>query len=366
MKSQNLPFLKRIYSEILLLFVSGFLPAIYLIVLNSNKLESLKFIAFSIFALCFYLWRIGRSWKRGNIVEQRRLAQTGLGAATRITLLRGTMLTFVSGTLGLNSLTDPIALLMPLCFLGAILLDAVDGFIARKTNSLSEFGGVVDTVTDGFAMAVGVFVAVRHQMLPPEFIAVGTAYYMFMIAARIRERNGRLLQPLVPGTFRRTMAGFLMGFVAVTLFGVYSLKAVNIPARIYMLFFLSGFIFDWLTVCGKMDSTKKQYARLRTILYRSLFYTLPLVLRFFLCFVVVVEFREHEYYLLMLILAFAVAFGIAARTIAVALMLLIGWYVMSENSGRYAQLALAYCSTIALLGAGASAIWEPEEKWLNR
>jgi len=366
MKSQNLPFIKRFYSEILLLFASGFLPAIYLITLNSTDLEILRYMSFSLAAFCFYLWRVGSGWKRCDIVEQRLLTQTGLGVATRITLLRGTMLTLVSGTLGLDNLPDSIALFMPLCFLGAILLDAVDGFIARKTNSLSEFGGAVDTITDGFAMAVGVFVAVRHQMLPPEFIAVGTAYYMFTTAARNRERAGSVLQPLVPGTFRRTMAGFLMGFVAVTLFGVYSLKAVNIPARIYMLFFLSGFLFDWLTVSGKLDDTKKQYARLRTILFRSLFYTLPLVLRFFLCFVVAVEYREHEHYLLLLILALVVAFGVAARTVAVALMFLTGWYVMSENSGRYAQLALAYSSTIALLGAGASAIWEPEEKWLNR
>ncbi|MEL6823031.1 MAG: CDP-alcohol phosphatidyltransferase family protein, partial [Calditrichota bacterium] len=257
-------------------------------------------------------------------------------------------------------------LLIALMFLAAILLDAVDGYLARRLNQQTAFGGMLDTEADGYAMLAGTLLACWQGLLSVEFMAAGLAYYLFVFAGMRRRSSGQELDDLIPGSFRRTMAGFMMGFIAAANFGIFSEHAVHSVGRIYLLFFIVLFIFDWLTVSGRIKEGGGLLLIVRTLLARGLFDMLPLVLRAALCFLIIIAFKGQDYYAVFLVLGLSITAGFLSRTLAVLLMLLLGWHLTISGSSPFADLALVYTATIALLGAGTFAIWQPEEKWINR
>lgn len=300
------------------------------------------------------------------MMEDTQASTNSLQLASFVTAWRGGLLTTaLTGVFVAQSGANRI-LLTALLFLFAILLDALDGYLARRLNQQTSLGAMLDTETDGYAMLTGTILAYWQGLLSVEFLSAGLAYYLFIIAANSRKRSGLEVHNLIPGSFRRTIAGFMMGFIAVVLSGVFSEHAVHIVGRIYLLFFIVLFIFDWLTVSGRLRHDNDLIQIARALLTRGIFDMVPLVLRAALCFVVIIAFKGQEYYTVYLVLSLSITAGILSRTLAVLLMLLLGWHLTISGASPFADLALAYTATIALLGAGTFAIWQPEEKWINR
>jgi phosphatidylglycerophosphate synthase len=86
-------------------------------------------------------------------VGQGRYGVTSLGPADLVTLARATLACGVAALVVDDMLGAPSATLVPLAAV-ALALDAVDGPVARRTRTVSAFGGRFDGEVDAFLMLV--------------------------------------------------------------------------------------------------------------------------------------------------------------------------------------------------------------------
>jgi phosphatidylglycerophosphate synthase len=109
-------------------------------------------------------------------VGQGRYGVTSLGPADRVTLARATLACGVAALVVDGMLEAPTAALVPLAAV-ALALDAVDGPIARRTRTVSPFGGRFDGEVDAFLMLV------LSVHLAPSLgwwvLAIGAVRYVF-------------------------------------------------------------------------------------------------------------------------------------------------------------------------------------------
>ena len=186
-----------------------------------------------------------------------------LGAANAITLARLVIFAGLGGvaTVSLAFVPEAGAALghalgwAPALAYGlAALADGLDGFVARRTGTESAFGARLDAETDalGMAAASGIVVLLAG-VLPFWYLLAGFGRYLFGAALFVERRLGRRLADLPPSPFRRRLAGFQMGLLAVCLvpgiepeWALPSTLALGIP-------FLAGFVRDYLLASGQLD-----------------------------------------------------------------------------------------------------------------
>jgi phosphatidylglycerophosphate synthase len=108
---------------------------------------------------------------------------TALGPADRVTLLRAALGCGLAALVadGLSS-PPPTAVLVGLAAV-TLLLDAVDGPVARRTGTASGFGAALDMEVDAFVLLVlSVEVA---RSVGPWVLLVGAARYLLLAASRL-------------------------------------------------------------------------------------------------------------------------------------------------------------------------------------
>jgi phosphatidylglycerophosphate synthase len=110
----------------------------------------------------------------------RRSPAARFGPANLITTLRSTLVGVIAGIVAASFVEPmPTALLVSLV-VPALLLDAVDGWAARRTNSASELGARFDMEVDAFLLLVlSAYVA---QSLGTWVLAIGLMRYAFVAA----------------------------------------------------------------------------------------------------------------------------------------------------------------------------------------
>ncbi|MER7107230.1 CDP-alcohol phosphatidyltransferase family protein [Streptomyces sp. NPDC000229] len=136
-------------------------------------------------------WALYRTWP----------GHRPFGPANAVTLAR---LTLVGGVTALVAelfvSRPPVVVLVALTSL-ALVLDAVDGQVARRTGTASAFGARFDMEVDAFLILV-LSIAVALSM-GAWVLAIGAMRYVFVAAARVLPwLNG----PLPPSTARKTVA----------------------------------------------------------------------------------------------------------------------------------------------------------------
>jgi len=179
-------------------------------------------------------------------VLDRREGSGPLTPATVVTVLRGSAAVALAGFLLAGR---PALSWLPACLFGAaVALDAVDGALARATNSTSAFGAALDIETDALAVIVGVLVAVRAGQAPVVFLAVGLARYVFLAAAAIRRYRGSPVGGLPPRTSRRVLGAVQMVALALVLAPIPGETVSHLLAVAVMGPVLAGFVRDWLLV----------------------------------------------------------------------------------------------------------------------
>ncbi|MQA13457.1 MAG: CDP-alcohol phosphatidyltransferase family protein [Pseudonocardiaceae bacterium] len=118
-----------------------------------------------------------------NAAVARSLASGGvdaLGPADLVTLTRATFACGVAALVTDSFLQLPaVTTLVALAF-AALVLDAVDGWVARRTGTASMFGARFDGEVDAFLILVlGVYVALS---IGGWVLAIGAARYVFAVA----------------------------------------------------------------------------------------------------------------------------------------------------------------------------------------
>jgi phosphatidylglycerophosphate synthase len=108
-----------------------------------------------------------------------RLASVGLGPADRVTLARATLVGAVAALIA-DTFVRPAAVptLVGLSVV-ALVLDAVDGWVARRTKTASPLGARFDMEVDAFLICVlSVYVS---RSVGPWVLAIGAARYVFVV-----------------------------------------------------------------------------------------------------------------------------------------------------------------------------------------
>lgn len=122
-----------------------------------------------------------------------RLAHRRLGPADRVTLVRAVLSTVVA-VLALVSLGRHVDPWLVIAVAGvALVLDRVDGEVARRTGTASDFGARFDMETDAYLIAaLSVYVA-------PDVgwwvLLIGAARYLFLLAQSLLPRLRRPAPP---------------------------------------------------------------------------------------------------------------------------------------------------------------------------
>ncbi|HEX2177089.1 MAG TPA: CDP-alcohol phosphatidyltransferase family protein [Nocardioidaceae bacterium] len=118
-----------------------------------------------------------------NVAVARGLALTGadaLGPADWVTLTRATFACGVAALVADSFLRQPAVTTLLVLTVAALLLDAVDGWLARRTHTVSTFGARFDGETDAFLILVlSVYVA---SSVAAWVLAIGAARYVFAVA----------------------------------------------------------------------------------------------------------------------------------------------------------------------------------------
>ncbi|MFI8191462.1 CDP-alcohol phosphatidyltransferase family protein [Streptomyces sp. NPDC085946] len=150
-------------------------------------------------------WLTGLAFaSAGWAVLSRALHRSRLrsfGAANRVTLGRAVLVGGVTALVA-DSFhgSPPVALFVGLTAV-ALVLDGVDGKVARRTGTSTPLGARFDMEVDAFLILVlSVYVATR---LGPWVLLIGAMRYVFVAAARVWPW---LTAPLPPSTARKTVA----------------------------------------------------------------------------------------------------------------------------------------------------------------
>jgi phosphatidylglycerophosphate synthase len=130
-----------------------------------------------------------------------------LGPASWVTLVRATLAVGVAALVADSLAHDtPVALLVTLAAI-ALALDAVDGWVARRTGTASELGARFDGEVDAFLiLALSVYVA---QSAGVWVLAIGAARYLFLAGEWLVPW---MRAPLPPRRWRKVIAA-LQGIV---------------------------------------------------------------------------------------------------------------------------------------------------------
>ncbi|MFF6994739.1 CDP-alcohol phosphatidyltransferase family protein [Streptomyces sp. NPDC008313] len=137
----------------------------------------------------------------------RRSRPRSFGPANRVTLGRATLVGGVTALVADSFRSSPPVTLLVGLTAVALILDGVDGKVARRTGTCSALGARFDMEVDAFLILVlSVYVAASQGVW---VLAIGAMRYVFVAAARFLPW---LNAPLPPSTARKTVAA-LQGIV---------------------------------------------------------------------------------------------------------------------------------------------------------
>ena len=139
----------------------------------------------------------------------------------------------------------------------AALADRGDGALARRRGAVTALGTHLDGATDALGLLAAPLCAVAWGRLPPWYLAVGAAYYVYQGAIAARRRLGlpTFAERVTRRPLTRFFAGLQMTLVVAALPPVLP-HAITTPlATILMVPTLAFFARDWLIVIGRSSGS---------------------------------------------------------------------------------------------------------------
>jgi len=150
-------------------------------------------------------YRLGQNHVSGADAPEERL-----GVANAVTLVRGWLVALFAGVI--TTVSPGVSAAVLAC---AVLLDAVDGAVARRTRE-TVLGARLDGATDALALLVGATAAAVVGVLPAWYALAGAVWYGYSAALWARRRAGGAVYDL-PESRLRPLVGsgqFLLVVVA--------------------------------------------------------------------------------------------------------------------------------------------------------
>ncbi len=209
--------------------------------------------------------------------ELRLYPQLGYGNWT--TLIRGWFMAAAGGFVGSPWPTGWLGWLPAALYMFAVLLDGVDGYLARITNHTTKLGETLDISLDAWGAFLVIMLGVWYGQLPIWYLPLGFSHELFMAGQRWLKRRGRPVYDLTPSMERRAAAAAQMGFLSLVLWPIFApptttIAAVALGGQLFL-----SFARDWLVVSGAVNPAADAYLRTRTLVKKALQGWLPILLR---------------------------------------------------------------------------------------
>jgi len=256
----------------LLILIAGF----FLIMRHRNPgtggIWALKVAAVMVYQLLFVL-RNRKTILSGDNLEHL------WGLANLTSLARGVMIAILAGFLFKPKPSGLLGWLPALLYSFLAILDFFDGYWARRSNTQTRMGELLDQEYDALGILISLVLVIQWKHLPIAFIYIGVAKYVFAAGIAWRSYRGQAVYPLPPSYMRRRLAGFQMGILAVFLWPIAHPPGTLLAELIIGVPLLLGFIRDWLLVSGALEPEDPAYRKIKEIFYRAGRRWLPLVIR---------------------------------------------------------------------------------------
>ena len=165
--------------------------------------------------------------------------------ASRVTLARGILIAALAWFV-LVPLQGIAAWLPGPMYTVAAMADWIDGYLARRRGEATAAGARFDVEVDALGLLVGSLVAIGNGLLPPWYLALGAAYYLFQGGLWLRERLGWPVhrERLRRNPYARVFAGLQMALVAISLYPICR-PSLDVVATLLMTPTLVMFAREW-------------------------------------------------------------------------------------------------------------------------
>jgi CDP-diacylglycerol--glycerol-3-phosphate 3-phosphatidyltransferase len=170
-----------------------------------------------------------------------------------ITLVRGGLYAATAGFVFVAS-APTIRWVPAACYGAGVVLDYVDGSLARRTGRTTDLGAKLDLAFDTLGFLVAPLVAVAWGRLPVAYLSLSAARYVYRAGIGWREYRGRPVGDLPPSRLRRPLAALQMSFIAVALAPVLPASVLHPLALVVVAPSLAVFARDYLAVTGRLGS----------------------------------------------------------------------------------------------------------------
>ncbi len=206
-------------------------------------------------AVGVFLWRARKDNHRVAIQEgEAPVMLPDLGLPTLVTLARGLGIAAIAGFVALPRPGVALAWVPGLLYTAVAIADRYDGRLARRLGRVTVLGDRLDVMTDALGLLVAPLLAVLWHRLPPWYLLLSAAYYLFSAGLWLRVRICApvYLERIGKNPAARFFAGCQMGLVAAALFPVLPASITFPAATVFMTPTLALFVRDWLRVTGRM------------------------------------------------------------------------------------------------------------------
>jgi len=333
-------------------------------------------------ASLLWAWAWQQAWRRRNLNYSDDPASPfpALGWANRLTLLRGALIAATGGFLFQPAAAGWLAWLPALFYGLAAVLDRLDGYVARRTGQTSQLGSELDTVYDALGLVVAPLLAVAYGKVHWSYLLVSGAYYLFQAGLFWRHRQVLPVAPLVPNLLRRTLAGCQMGFVALALWPPLQAELTRVAGFAFMLPLLAGFLFDWLSVSGRIKPEGPPLAVvLQGLATFSANLLQPLVRLVLAALLILIADTAGAVFsasgpaqstplfrIGLQACALLLAAGVAARIVAAGALLLLAGLLPAASADGVVDSALCCAVFVVLFGSGRFSLWQRDDDWISR
>ncbi len=290
-----------------------------------------------------------------------------LGLGNHISLIR---VPFIAATIGFWVLPWPggrsewIAWLPAILYSISWLLDFFDGYAARVTNTITVLGSRLDGNLDGFGLLASAVLAFVYGQVGWWYLLAAATRYLYDLGIWLHKRRGGTLRDLPPSDPRRTQAAIQMIFLSIMLWPIFEPPITQLASICFVLPFILGFVSDFFYVTGYTDlafnAPQIQNMRRWTVATTLAFINRWVVL-FFIGWLII-EWPPAPLFVADILFFLAVLFGVAGRSVGLALILTVGFHSRFHPYDLHLIGATISTILLAFIGTGPYSFWQPETK----
>jgi len=174
-----------------------------------------------------------------------------VGLANALTVLRGGLYAVVAGFVVVPASTD-LTWVPAVCYGTGVLLDFLDGTVARTIGTETELGRRLDMAFDTFGFVAAPLVAVLWGLLPVWYLTLSAARYVYLGGLAWRRVRDLPVFDRPGGDLATSLAGVQMAFITVALVPGSPTGLVHAVAPVVLAPSLVVFTRDYLVASGRL------------------------------------------------------------------------------------------------------------------